>query len=77
MVVLFAMSLELLMSALPSSIDCRADIGRHMDTRDGQSKAVRRRLQRWRIDFLSYQLCVDEYLQPEIYKVIYEQHLGQ
>ncbi|PSN42122.1 hypothetical protein C0J52_19794 [Blattella germanica] len=77
MVVLFAMSLGLLMSALPSFIDCRADIGRHMDTRGGQGKAVRRRLQRWRIDFLSYQLCVDEHLQSEIYKIIYEQQLGQ
>ncbi|PSN58129.1 hypothetical protein C0J52_00981 [Blattella germanica] len=77
MVVLFAMSLGLLMSALPSSIDCGAEIGRHMDTRGSQGKTVRRRLQRWRIDFLSYQLCVDEHLQPEIYKIIYEQQLGQ
>ncbi|PSN53888.1 hypothetical protein C0J52_02414 [Blattella germanica] len=77
MVVLFAMSLRLLMSALPSSIDCGADIGRHMDTRGRKGKAVRRRLQRWRIHFLSYQLWVDEHPQPEIYKIIYEQHLGQ
>ncbi|PSN42872.1 hypothetical protein C0J52_18776 [Blattella germanica] len=68
---------RLLMSALPSSINCGGEIGRHMDTRGGQGKAIRRRLQRWRIDFLSYQLCVNEHLQPEIYKIIYEQQLGQ